>query len=97
MYFSYAFTALWYDRQCYLPGVLSVAFSAALIALQWGLLLGIFLFASLTVDRSQADVWVAGPNLQTADLAGPISERYLERLASQPNTGRRNRSCKAAT
>src|SRR5262249_40412078 len=84
MYFSYAITALWYDRQRYLPGVLAVAFSATLMALQWGLLLGVFLFASLTVDRSQADVWVAGPNVQAADLGGRIPERYLERLASQP-------------
>src|SRR5947209_15248432 len=84
MYFAYALTALWYDRQRYLPGILAVAFSAVLIALQWGMLLGMFLFASLTVDRAQADIWVGGPNVRSADLCRPIPERYLERLANQP-------------
>src|SRR5437763_16525698 len=84
VYFSYALTALWYDRQRYLPGVLAVAFSALLIALQWGMLLGMFTFASLPIDRAQAHIWLGGPNVQTADLGRPISERLLTRLANQP-------------
>jgi len=83
MYFSYALTALWHDRHRYLPGVLAVAFSALLIALQWGLLLGLFTFASLTVDRARAHVWLGGPNLQTADLGRPIPERHLAKLEGQ--------------
>lgn len=83
-YLSYALTALWHDRQRYLPGVLAVAFSAVLIALQWGMLLGMFTFASVTVDRTRADIWLAGPNLQSADLGRPIFDRYLARLAVQP-------------
>src|SRR5437763_3039535 len=88
IYFTYALTALWYDRQRYLPGVLAVAFSALLIALQWGMLLGLFTFASLTIDRANADVWLGGPEIQTADLARPIFERYLTRLAGQPEVER---------
>src|SRR5438067_12038839 len=88
VYFSYALMALWYDRQRYLPGVLAVALSALLIALQWGMLLGLFTFASLTIDRAQADVWLGGPDVQTADLARPIFERYLTRLAGQPEVER---------
>jgi putative ABC transport system permease protein len=84
MYFSYALTTLWYERQRYLPGMLAVALSALLIALQCGLLLGMFTFASITVDRASADIWMGGPNVRSADLGGPISERYLGRLASQP-------------
>src|SRR5437773_1708945 len=84
MYFSYASTTLWYDRQRYLPGILAVAFSALLIAVQWGMLLGMFTFASLTIDRAQADIWLGGPEIHTADLARAISERHLARLASQP-------------
>ena len=83
-YFSYALTTLWYERQRYLPGVLAVALSALLIALQCGLLLGMFKFASITVDRAQADIWVGGPSVRSADLGRPISELYLGRLASQP-------------
>src|SRR5438132_14142879 len=84
MYFSYALTALWYDRHRYLPGVLAVAFSASLIAVQWGMLLGMFTFASLTVDRTRAHIWLGGPGIDTADLARPISTRNLTRLVSQP-------------
>jgi putative ABC transport system permease protein len=84
MYFFYALTALWYDRQRYLPGVLAVTFSALLMAIQWGMLLGMFTFASLAIDRARAHIWLGGPNLETADLGQPISERHLARLACQP-------------
>ena len=39
---SYSLAPLWYERQRFLPGVLAVGFSALLIALQCGLLLGLF-------------------------------------------------------
>ncbi len=87
-YLSYTLTTLWYDRQRYLPGVLAVAFSALLIALQWGLLLGMFTFASLSIDRARADIWLGGPNLQTVDLGRPISDRLLSRLESQKEVER---------
>ena len=80
---SYALATLWYERQRYLPGVLAIAFSALLIALQCGLLLGIFSITSLPVDSTSADVWLGGPDVQTADLARPIPERYITRLADQ--------------
>lgn len=83
-YLTYALTALWHDRQRYLPGVLAVAFSAVLIALQWGMLLGMFTFASVTVDRSRADIWLGGPNIHSSDLARPVFDRYLARLSLQP-------------
>ena len=83
-YFSYALVTLWYERQRYLPGMLAVALSALLIALQCGLLLGMFTFASITVDRAGADIWIGGPNVLSADLGRRISERYLARVASQP-------------
>src|SRR5690349_11142414 len=84
MYFSYAAIALWHDRQRYLPGILAVGFSALLITVQWGLLLGLFTFASVTIDRAPAQIWLGGPNIQSADLGPAISERHLARLARQP-------------
>lgn len=84
MYFSYAWASLWHDRQRYLPGVLGVAFSALLISLQCGMLMGMFTFASLPIDRARADIWLGGPSIQTADLSRPISEHQLVRLAAQP-------------
>src|SRR5260370_25400422 len=84
MYFSYSLTALRHDRQRFLPGVLAVAFSALLIALQWGLLLGMFTFVSLTIDRAHADIWLGGPSIRSADLGQPITEDRLAWLATQP-------------
>ena len=49
---AYTLSTLWYERQRYLPGVLAVAFSALLIALQCGLLLGLFSITSIPVDRN---------------------------------------------
>jgi len=84
LYFSYALTVLWHDRQRYLPGVLAVAFSALLISGQWGILLGMFTFASVTIDKAPAQIWLGGPHIETSDLAGLISEGQLARLARQP-------------
>src|SRR5262249_55014337 len=84
VYLSYALTSLWHDRQRYLPGVLAVGMSALLIAVQWGLLLGMFMFASFNIDRARAHIWVGSPNVRSVDLARPISERHLSRLTNQP-------------
>ena len=64
---SYSLATLWHERQRYLPGVLAVGFSALLIAVQWGMLLGMFTFVSLTVDRTRAHVCLGGPGIDTAD------------------------------
>ena len=85
---SYALTILWRERQRYLPGVLVAAFSALLVALQCGLLLGMIAFASLPVDHAPADVWVGAPRLVSVDLGSPIREGHLARLAAQPEVER---------
>jgi len=81
---SYALTTLWHERQRYLPGVLAVAFSALLIALQCGLLLGLFSITSIPIDRSRAHIWVGSPNVRSVDLGRPIMKHYMTRLASEP-------------
>src|SRR5262249_24784074 len=57
----------------FLPGVLAVAFSALLIALQCGLLHGLFSITSLPIDRTRADVWVGHPEVPSVALGRPIS------------------------
>ena len=42
----------------YASGVLAVTFSAVLIALQCGLLLGLFKITSIPIDHTTADLWV---------------------------------------
>jgi putative ABC transport system permease protein len=80
----YSLAILWQDRQRFLPGILAVTFSAMLIALQCGLLLGLFSITSIPVDRTHADVWVMAPRVLSVDLGRPIPESYLARLARNP-------------
>jgi len=78
---SYSLATLWYERQRFLPGVLAVAFSALLIALQCGLLLGLFSITSLPIDETHADVWVGHPEVASVDLGRPIPEAWQSYLA----------------
>jgi len=80
----YSLAIFWHERQRFLPAVLAVAFSALLIALQCGLLLGIFSITSLAVDSTSADVWLGGPGILSVDQGTFIPARYLARLAGQP-------------
>jgi putative ABC transport system permease protein len=80
---SYALITLWHERQRYLPGVLAVAFSALLIALQCGLLLGLFSITSLPIDNNTAQLWMGATGVLSVDLGKPIPESYFARLASQ--------------
>jgi putative ABC transport system permease protein len=85
---SYGLTTLWHERTRYLPGVLAVAFSALLMVLQWGLLLGMFSLLVTVIDRSGADVWVGYPGVPSVDLAPTIPTAWETRLASQPEVER---------
>jgi putative ABC transport system permease protein len=85
---SYSLTTLWYERQRYLPGVLAVGFSALLIGLQCGLLLGLFSITSIPIDHNKADVWMGAPGVVSVDLGRPIREGYLARVAAQPEIER---------
>src|SRR5262245_30429241 len=85
---SYSLATLWHDRQRYLPGVLAVSFSALLIALQCGLLLGLFLITSMPIARTSADIWMGAPGVLSVDLGRPIREGHLARLAVDPDVAR---------
>ncbi|MBM3992671.1 MAG: FtsX-like permease family protein [Planctomycetes bacterium] len=78
---DYALSTLWYERQRYLPAVLAVAFSCLLIALQCGLLLGLFSITSIPIDESRADIWVGHPDVPSVDLGIPIPEAWQSYLA----------------
>lgn len=78
---SYALSTLWYERQRYIPAVLAVAFSCMLIALQCGLLLGLFSITSIPIDESRADIWVGHPDVPSVDLGIPIPEAWQSYLA----------------
>jgi putative ABC transport system permease protein len=82
---SYALATLWHERARFLPGVLAVAFSALLIALQCGLLLGLFSITSIPIDHTRADIWVGAPRVLSVDLGRPVpAEDFLSRVDSLP-------------
>lgn len=81
---SYTASMLWHERPRYLSAVLAVTFCAALINIQWGMVLGIYSAMSIPVDHARAHVWVGAPNLLSVDMGRPISLGNLTRLASLP-------------
>ena len=80
--------ALWHERQRFFPAVLAVAFSALLIVLQAGLLLGFFSLKSVPIDQADANLWIAHPAVRSVDLARPIPEQWRMRVLSQPGVTR---------
>ncbi len=85
---SYSLTTIWYERQRFLPAILAVAFSAVLVAVQSGLVLGLLSMMSLPVDRATSDVWVGYPAVRSVDTGRPVPERWVSRLAAQPEVER---------
>ena len=81
---AYALQTLWHDRSRYLVGVLAVAFSASLIALQCGLLLGLFKITSIPIDNTTADLWIGSTAVQSVDQGKPIPSSYITRVAGLP-------------
>jgi putative ABC transport system permease protein len=85
---SYSLSTIWYERQRFLPAILAVAFSAVLVAVQAGLVLGLLSMMSIPVDKATADIWVGYPGIRSVDLGRPIPERWLVRLAANPEVER---------
>ena len=63
---------------------MAVAFSAVLIALQCGLLLGLFKITSIPVDNSDADIWVGSHQVLSVDLGRPLQLSMMSRIAVDP-------------
>ncbi|MBM3983495.1 MAG: FtsX-like permease family protein [Planctomycetes bacterium] len=81
---SYALQTLWHERARYASGVLAVTFSAVLIALQCGLMLGLFKITSIPIDNTTADIWVGSTAVPSVDLGKPIPMSYLSRVQGTP-------------
>lgn len=84
---SIALQTLWHERSRYLGGVLSVTFAAVLIALQCGLLLGLFKITSIPIDNTTADLWIGSTAVESVDLGKPIPSSYITRIAGLPGVG----------
>src|SRR5919197_2633108 len=85
---SFSLATLWHERNRFLPGVLAVAFSALLITVQFGILLGLLSLTSIPVDLAGADIWVCHPAVLSVDISRPIPERWVTRVLAQPEVDR---------
>lgn len=81
----YALDTLWFERRRYLAGVLAVAFSGVLIAMQIGLLIGLIGVVSVPIVNGKAQVWVSYPNTAAVDLGRPIPNYWIDRLWMSPD------------
>ncbi len=85
---SYSLATLWHERNRFLPGVLAVAFSAVLVVMQCGLLLGLFSICSIPIDHTGADLWVGNADVSSVDLGQPLPGSWLARVALEPEVAR---------
>jgi putative ABC transport system permease protein len=78
---SYTIQTLWYNRKQYLPPTCAVAFSALLVALQCGMLLGTFAIVSIPIDHTpRADLWIGCRDVISVDISRPIPRLWRARL-----------------
>jgi putative ABC transport system permease protein len=80
----YSLKILWHGRNRFLPAILAVSFSAVLIAVQSGVLLGTLAVTSRPIDHAGADIWVGIRDMPSIELGHPIPEAWLYRLQAQP-------------
>jgi putative ABC transport system permease protein len=85
---SLALKTLIYDWRRFLPAVVAVAFSGLLVLLQAAVILGIFSLSSIYVTRSDADLWVGFPGVQSLDQGRPVTGKAELFVAMDPHVRR---------
>ena len=75
MLMSVALKTLIYEWRRFAPAVVAVGFSGLLVLMQAALILGIFSLSSVYVSKSEGDLWVGYPGVQSLDLGRPIPSR----------------------
>lgn len=73
-----------YEWRRFVPAVFAVGFSGVLLAVQAGLVLGIFDSAAVYVTASSADLWVGYPGTQSVNFGRDISPDVEMRLRMDP-------------
>lgn len=77
---QFTLAILWHERRRFAPAVFAVAFSALLVALQGGLLLGTFSTVSIPIDHSDADLWIGDRKILSVDMGRTIPVGWQSRL-----------------
>lgn len=68
--------------------VFGIVFAVVLVTVETGMLLGLMQNASLLIDRSRAEIWVATVNAKTFDFATPQAQRKRYLIESVPGVER---------
>jgi putative ABC transport system permease protein len=84
MQLPYALKIVLREPGRFLPAVLAITFSAVLVSMQSGLLLGFLRTSSRPVERVAADLWIGSRNLPALGFSHAIDEAWYARVASQP-------------
>ncbi len=79
---------LLHDRTRFLITVSGVAFAVTLVFVQVGLFQGLLSNASVTIERSDADLWVTARNTPNVDFSNTFPETYVQRVRSIPGVAR---------
>lgn len=68
----------------FLPAVLAITFSAVLVSMQSGMLLGFLRTSSRPIENVRADLWVGSRDLPALGFSHAVEETWYGRIASQP-------------
>jgi putative ABC transport system permease protein len=79
---------LLHDRTRFLITVSGVGFAVTLVFVQIGLFRGLMENASLTIERTDADLWVTARNTPNVDFSNTFSETLVNRVRSVPGVAR---------
>lgn len=84
----YSIRMLWRDRNRFLPALAAVGFSAVLIAVQCGLVMGLVLTTSAPIDHASAHVWVLPLDAPSLHQTSNFPRAWQARLDLQPEIDR---------
>ncbi len=84
MNLPYAVKIVLREPRRFLPAVLAITFSAVLVSMQSGMLLGFLRSSARPIERVRADLWVGSRELPAIGFSHAIDETWYARLASQP-------------
>src|SRR6266545_4894734 len=83
-----ALRSLVHDKPRFAITVAGVAFAVTLVFVQVGLFLGLLSNASVSIENTDAELWITPPNTPNVDFSRPFSEDYVDRVRSIPGVAR---------
>ncbi len=80
--YSLALRIVLYDKVKSFITLLGVVFAVSLIFAQIGIYLGLMETASIIIDNTPGDIWIASKNLKNFDFASPFPEQKIYKVLS---------------